>query len=501
MEVWQRQNDALGQAALLNWTELAFAGGEYRRMATMWASGPTLPADVVDANRVRLLVAESFLRLGEPQMTLSVLDLMQTAPPPNSQNAEGPGSEETEDQRSVNDRLAIYGRLLRAEAHLSGGGAAYAGTGDYSAPVEDVPDAALDAMLAGTPGGIPDKGAADYNSRMAYSIASGEAAPQASHAIADSRAAAALKDLEDLLPLVREVEPDGPLMARIFMSLAQTYFQLGRMDDAARAYGAVSSSSMWYGEAQLGRAWAYIEGGSYLNAKIAVNTAQRAPLSPPAALEAAALNSYVLSLVGEDERSAQQIRDMKSMVDIQERRAARVWLNQQLRKIDESLRLVGVIALERQNEAMYRSAVDEQATLLRLRDQMQQVENYLQAYASGTARSSDSLSTAIASEQRNLRTLDERVTGLRRAAGQTPAGVANMPEVTYQQRREQLERWLQGVQPQANAQSSQVYQKWIQYAEFAYAKRIFDENQRRRNEADRLKDVRTRIQRLLSESP
>ncbi len=496
MEVWQRPRNEFASVALLNWTELAFAAGEHRKIATMWTSQPRLPEDVVDANRIRVLVAESFLRLNEPQVALSVLNLVQTALPPAAEDAA-----DDEETKLANDRLVVYSRLLRAEAHLGGdSGAGAQGSIASEEALPEITDSALDSMLAAT-GGTPQRGDPNYYSRMAYLIASGQVQAERAGRQAGIRVAAAVKELEDVVPLVGPVDPEGTLMARVSMSLGHAYFQANRMEDAARAYGAVPNTSVWYPEAQLGRAWAFVETGNYLDAKIAVNTAQRWPLSPPAALEAAALNSYVLSLIGETELAAEQMREMKSMVDIQQRRAARVWVNQQLQKIDGSLHLVGIIALERQNEALYRSAIEEQASLLALREQVQRVERYLQSYTPNATALQDSLTVAIRAEQEALRGLEQKVANLRRAAGQTPAAASNLPEVTYEQRREQLQRWLQGVQPQMTPQGSQVYGKWVQYAEFAYSRRVFDENQRRRYEADRLKDVRTRIQKLLSESP
>jgi hypothetical protein len=74
-------------------------------------------------------------------------------------------------------------------------------------------------------------------------------------------------------------------------------------------------------------------------------------------------------------------------------------------------------------------------------------------------------------------------------------------ELTYEQRRERLEHWMHGVEPTEAVVSRQVYEDWVEYAEFAYARRLFDENQRRRTRSEDLRNTRGRITRLISGSP
>ena len=502
--VWQQPTSIFGPQALLNWSELAFAGQEYRKLATMWVAQPRLPADPIDANRIRLLVAESYLRLNELQAALQVLDQVERERPALPGELDLLGPEGLAELQATNTRLVVYGQLLRTEAHLSEmqEEGKVLEPGFSRADTTLVPDmteeVSPDSVVAIAVSGPSATDSAQYYSDTAFLLASGRI--RSTKKRDELRMNAAILDLENLLPVVRRIDREGPLMARTLVALGHAYFQQGRWGDAAAAYGATPVSSVWYPEAQLGRAWAFMEQGNYLDAKTAINIARRWPLSPSAVLEASALNSYVLSQIGDDEQAAAQVRQMIVSVSIEERRAASAWVARQVQQIDESLRLIGVLSLERQNEELYRSALEERTRLERLREEVQEVEQALQAYAVGTIEDTVMVTSHIQREQQRLSDVQQRVTEMRRQAGQLPAEEAD-PELTYQRRRDELRHWLSGIEPLEVSQERKVYEEWVEYAEFAYARRIFDENQRRRERAASLKDMSGRIRKLLSESP
>jgi len=515
-QAWQQPGNLYAPQALLDWTELAFSGGRHREVATMWTAQPPMPPDPIDANRIRLLVAESYLRLGEPDQALTTLDRLDGSRPLMPGEEEWLDAEGLAELRALNGRLIIYGRLLRAEAHADGGGLARqasaprtlaAPSGEALAAMADTSvDTSLfsagtdTAHLAATLAGRLDSAAvADSLRRVvhtAYLIASGSIRPAATRrrgVAVDS----VIEDLESLVPVVSAIDRNGPLMARTLVALGHAYSQANRWADAAAAYGAVPVSSIWYPEAQLARGWALMEQGYYLEAKSAVNVARRWPLSPSATLEAAALNSYILSLMGREEEAVAEMHQMARAVDLEERRSMSASIDRELHRMEASLRLAGVIALERQNEELYRAVVDEQARYDSLRAQVAQVEEAIRAYTAGQIDSAGPVLSSVRAEQERLQAVATRVVELRRAAGELPAADVT-PDLTYEERREQLQSWLGGIAP---AQELDMYRSWAEYAEFAYAKRIFEENQRRRDESQRLKVSRARITGLISESP
>jgi len=508
MGIWQEQTHLYAQQALLDWVELALAGQEYRQLATMWVTQPRLPDDPIDANRIRLLVAESYLRLNEPQTALAVLDQLAQERPVLDAERDVLTPEDIAYLQQANTRLLVYGQLLRAEADLSNVPERNLEEDLALSRAETQPSADLEALLGTMPTGTATSGVGTtpshldttrYYSAKAFLIAEGKI--RSTKARRDEALKQAIADLEGLLTVVRQIDRDGPLVARTLMALGQAYFQDERYGDAAAAYGAVPMSSVWYPDAQLGRAWAFLEQGNYLEAKTSINIARRWPLSPSAALEASALNSYILSQLGDEQQANAEVQNMMVAVTFEERRGASVWMVRQLQQIDQSLRLLGILSLERQNEGLYRAVREEREHLDSLRVLVQQVEQYLRQYSLGKLSDRGPLTQDIRREQGRLRTIQEHITDMRRQAGRAPTEGGAGPQLSFEERRHELERWLRGVEPSEVSAEQQVYEAWVEYAEFAYAKRIFEENQQRRTQSEDLRNMRYRISRIISDSP
>jgi tetratricopeptide (TPR) repeat protein len=504
---WQDQGNLYAAIALLNWTELAFAAGYHEQVATMWVAGPRIPDDIISANRMRLLVTESFLRLGDWQSSLSALNTFVKTADLDQEQTDAFALAQIQ---SGNIRLEIYADLLRAEAHAataflkpadipgqeSASSSARAETRDNSDLLGD-----LGIALSGL-GEVEQRAGQDSLSRLgtlAYQIAEGSVIP----ATRDFRPLERIiTDLENLVPRVRLVEADGPLMARVLMALGHSYFERTWYTDASAAFAAIPSSSRWYPEAQISRAWAELEQGEYLESMASLNLARRFLLSPSLALEASALNAYLLRNMGQTEQSDEQIRRMMMSVSLEERRSVQSDIALEIDKLKNTLDLVGVIAMEREMPALYTDVLSGRRKLGDLVTTNREVQTYLGQHAAGHLESdSVEIARSIIRRERTLVSQLKRSTrDLRRRAGRVPQK-SGIPDATVDQRRTRLDRWLAGLQPDDRRQGPSIYQQWSEYAEFAYAKQLFEDSLRRKSESARLKDERSRIKRLLQESP
>lgn len=504
---WKEQSNTYAAPALLNWMELAFTSGKYRQIATVWVTNPRLPDDVITANRMRLLAAESYIRLGDTSTALTLFNRLETPSVDSSLDYYTASLRE-----NAQRRLSLYAQLLRAEARAdaafsrkSAPADAYAPTVGFAESEEAVVDSALLSELDVALTGLGEvqrhvsTDAGDRLSYLSYQIASGEVEPpQKSYAELD----AIITDIEKLVPQVRRFESEGPLTARVLMALGHLYFQRGRFGDSAAAFAAVPISSAWYPKAQVSRAWAEMELGKDLQAMSSLAIAQRYQLSPSLALEAAALNAFLLQNLGQIEQADDQLRRMVMAVSIESRRTLSTRIANELRGFESGLRLVGVIALEKQQESLYRDALRQRIVLDSLSSVTRQVENHLRRYAANqlSPENVEPVRALIRKERDMFRQVQTETTALRRRAGRTPASLA-IPDVTYDQRRDQLQSWLAGFRPEDQAQQDVLYHQWSDYAEFAYAKQLFEENLRRKTRSQQLKEERARISRLLQETP
>lgn len=504
---WKEQSNTYAAPALLNWMELAFTSGKYREIATVWVTNPRLPDDVNTANRMRLLAAESYIRLGDTDAALATLNRFETS-----------RVDPTIDEYSAslientNRRLSLYAQLLRAEARADAAfsrktqpASANASAMSYAEDEEAVVDSALLSELGMALSGLGEvqrQASADAGDRLtylSYQIASGEIQPPRK---SFENLDVIIRDIEKLVPQVRRIENEGPLTTRVLMALGQLYFQRGRFGDAAAAFAAVPVSSAWYPKAQVSRAWAEMELGKDLQAMSSLALAQRYQLSPSVALEAAALNAFLLQNLGQIEQADDQLRQMVMSVSIESRRTLSTRIRNELRGFESGLRLVGVIALEKEQEALYRDALRQRVALDSLMRITGQVENQLRLYSANQLSSDnvDAVRALIRKERDLFRKVQTETTGLRRRAGRVPTTLA-ISEVTYDQRRDQLQAWLAGFRPEDQTQQDALYRQWSDYAEFAYAKQLFEENLRRKTRSQQLKEERARISRLLQETP
>ena len=504
---WKEQSNIYAAPALQNWMELAFTSGKYREIATVWVTNPRLPDDVITANRLRLIAAESYIRLGDTNTALTTLNRLQT-PPVDSSIDYYTASLRENAQR----RLNLYAQLLRAEARADAAFAKKSIPADTYAPTmgmgeqeEAVVDSALlselDVALTGL-GEVQRQArseAGSGTSYLSYQIAAGEVEPPRKRY---DELDAIIGDIEKLVPQVRRFESEGPLTARVLMALGHLYFQRGRFGDAAAAFAAVPISSAWYPKAQISRAWAEMELGKDLQAMSSLAIAQRYQLSPSLALEAAALNAFLLQNLGQIDQADDQLRRMVMAVSIESRRTLSTRIANELRGFESDLRLVGVIALEKEQESLYRDALRQRIALDSLSRVTRQVEDLLRQYAANqlSPENVEAVRNLIRKERDMFRQVQTETTALRRRAGRTPTSIA-IPDVTFDQRRDQLQVWLAGFRPEDQAQQDVLYRQWSDYAEFAYAKQLFEENLRRKTRSQQLKEERARISRLLQETP
>jgi hypothetical protein len=498
-KVWQDERNLYGRVAFLNWTELAFSAARYSDIATVWAARPRLPEDPLEANRVRLLVAEAFLRQDDPAAAARVLSELSAKRGflPGEEDILTP--EDLEGLEARNSRLLMYGHMLRAEAYLSSIVEPREAEATASAQKKLIDDPEMSGMLIpseipvevdiASVGAIPEKELI----KIAYSVAEGSRIrvtdKNRDHTIE------AIRELEELLPKLGAAERGDGLMARTLISLGQLYFHNHKWENALKAYRAIPLTSHFYPQGLLGQAWTLMEMTRYEDAKIMVNAAGRWPLVPSASLEASALRSHVLTLMGKDKEAQHEILTMIEAVDLEQRRAASTHMATRIQRITEGLRFVGVVALERQNRTLFLQVLEEQAQLDSLRKETARVNGFLFTYASGALDTLTEARKQIRREEQLMRRFESKLRALRRRAGSRPAKVA-LPELTLQERQQRLRQWLKGIQPASTSFSAQMYDTWAEYAEFAYAKRIFNRNQRMRENADDLKGARKRIERL-----
>ena len=497
---WQDQGNLYSGQAFHNWLELAFAGGRHQQIASAWAVSPRLPNDPLNANRARLLVAESYLRLGEPDAASLVLSQVRRSGLFTERERAELGEYQANAIESANGRLVLYARLLDIETR---GDKAYGNDVDGVRPSSrDGADDALMGELSAALGGLGDTPAASSDSiaragQLAYRVAHGDVSAQRRDYTALD---AVIRDLEALTTDVRANDPDGSLLARALMALGQSYFERGFFPDAAAAFDAVPVASGWYPEAQVSRAWAEMEQGDELESLAAITAARKWQLSPTLALETAALNAFVLERMGQVEQSEDQIRRMVMATTIEDRRAIGAPIQTELLRLGNTLRLAGVVALEREQQALYRDVVAEQTKLDTLVAAYRRVERALREYSTGRLDDVSRVRDLMRNERSLLRQSRQAAAQLRRRAGDAPS--ARLPgDYVLDEKRSRLQSWLTGMRPADERWSESVYRQWADYAKFAYAKRTFEENLRRKARSIELKIERNRIDRLLRASP
>ena len=517
--VWSDAGNLYAPEAYLDWAEMAYMSGRFDELARAWAARPPLPTDPLQSNRLRILVAGAYLHERAPNEALRVLRDLVTERPLQPGEEDYLMPEDLFEIQRANDLLLTYGKMLRAEAHLSlmdesdqaaQSGPSYSMSTAGGAGLEGMDAelmAGLDSALAafsGSPGQPMGGGGAFRDmSDLAFMVAQGQVvvnreADDENLVSAVSELQSALQRLEAVDVLSVGADTNATLRSTLRMSLGYLYFTWNKYREALDMYGRVPLSSPLYPEAKLASAWCYMELGQLEDAKVFINHARRWPLPPAASLEAMALDSYVLSRQGRTEEAERAVNLLMRIVDLERRRSISHYLGQRLQGMDDELEHARIAALEGRNEQLYRQVVSEKARLDSVRQEMQRINRYLAQYASATNIDTAAVATArasIAREEDLIAEFSGRLRRMGRSATEPASGAS--PELAPLKRQRSLRAWLQEVNPTALSPSQNIYETWAEYAAFAYARRFFDENELRRNDAERLKEVRTRMRRLL----
>ena len=521
--VWSDAGNLYAPEAYLDWTEMAYMSGRFDELARAWQARPPLPPDPLQSNRIRVLTAGAYLHEGAPNEALRVLRDVVTERPIL------PGEEEwimPDDLFSIqraNSLLLTYGKMLRAEAYLSlrdAGNAERERRGPSMAVRRGEPqslegmegvdgdllaglDSALAVLSGGTGPAVSTGDAFQDMSDLAFMVAQGQVVVDKDSA--DQNLLSAISELQSALLALESVDTyvvgadtNATLRSTLRMSLGYLHFTCRQYDTALENYNRVPLSSPLYPEAKLASAWCYMEQGRLEDAKVYVNHARRWPLPPASSLEALALDSYILSQQGRTEEARVAVNVLMKVVELERRRAVTHYLNQRLQAMDEGLEHVRISALEHRDEQLYRRVMIEELRLDSLRLEMQSINNYLAQYAASEVDTNAVVETRnrISREEELIAAFSGRLRSMER--GHQAPGAQASPELAPLKRQRSLRAWLQEVNPAALSVSQNIYETWAEYAAFAYARRFFDENELRRVEVGKLKEVRTRMRRLLA---
>ena len=549
--------------ALLNWTELAFAEGQYLEIDRLWRTNPQLPPDQTDASRVKLLTAEACLNLSKPAQAKRVLgqiskELVVDASSPDYDPYK---AQQTQQKLSI---LSAYGRLLEAEAEIGVGGTAVAKSHESPEPISadmgsdtdfdldqeldlEAPDDSsavastdslgadgADSLAAPAPGSeaalltelaeLGDLSATTTEDADDLALDMGDLGAEMGDLRAEARrlggtniydvaTSNALKRTRDLtypaldagirvLIVLRDSiasgdfgESRGPLLDRVNIAIGHANYQRGTFEDAEKAYSKVSSRSAHFTVAQLGRAWSFTERRDFNRALLVVDDLQYYNLPPNQSLETAVLRAHLLQKVAQDSAAAAQVAAVHAWSTVDKRRAVARIIRQQIVALRNDLQTVAVLALDQQKEQLYLKAITEQEELAALIDTAGSLElKTRRPTSTENDPPEDDLVAQIRQETSRWEALRREVSTLRRQI-RPASGNSYDTQRDLRQRYVDLQSWLNRIDPRMK---DDTLNEWLRYASFAYAKQPFEENQRRKLEAARLKSERSRIDAMLS---